>query len=576
MASSRPSDGEDVGAGVDDEVLVQPVPHVGAGADLAGHLLGRDDFLAGHVAAALGEDLVLDVHAGHAHRDQPLGDPGGVDGVAAAGVDVGHDRDVHGLDDVPGHVQDVLHLHEADVGLAEAGRGQAVAGDLDGLEAGLFDDLGREGVVAAGHDDGPAVHDGFAQDFGFLHVGWNSFVEKAVLYSTISRARVKGARGIKGPYRRRGFGRPIRSPDTYGGGPHTKLEGVSVEPFRGDFEGLERMAHASWRDEYGEASFPNFYRPAFLHYLFDRIPAGKRDHLLAAYKGGEIVAFLANLPQKFHFRGGLYSAVYSCLLVVRKEYPPARPGPRDHPGRGRAEQEVRLRLLASDARDRAPLDPDDGEARRRRPPDRADPQVRRHGPYPRPRARRRLGRPEGLRKGGHPRSSAPAGRPRPSRASTCGTTAPSDLDACHALLDRYKDTTPPGSGLGQARPGRRARISERRPDPRLGEGRPRPGPDQLRSHDQLGKSGRALRLDQPRRLSRPLPGRAGRVPAGLPRRIREDGFVATIDFDKRGWPAGPFYRARFIPYPRAVNLVSWTFNPEISLAGIPVVYEIQV
>ena len=33
---------------------------------------------------------------------------------------------------------------------------------------------------------------------------------------------------------------------------------------------------------------------------------------------------------------------------------------------------------------------------------------------------------------------------------------------------------------------------------------------------------------------------------------------------------------RFIPSPRSVNLISWTFNPSISLAGIPVVYEIQV
>lgn len=35
-------------------------------------------------------------------------------------------------------------------------------------------------------------------------------------------------------------------------------------------------------------------------------------------------------------------------------------------------------------------------------------------------------------------------------------------------------------------------------------------------------------------------------------------------------------RARFIPYPRSVNLVSRTFNPSISLAGMPVVYVIQV
>ncbi|MCX6569980.1 MAG: hypothetical protein NT006_00905 [Candidatus Aminicenantes bacterium] len=58
--------------------------------------------------------------------------------------------------------------------------------------------------------------------------------------------------------------------------------------------------------------------------------------------------------------------------------------------------------------------------------------------------------------------------------------------------------------------------------------------------------------------------------------IKAAGCVGTIDFTKRGWPAGPFTRARFIPYPRAVNLVSWTFNPDISLAGIPIVYEIQV
>jgi GNAT superfamily N-acetyltransferase len=98
------------------------------------------------------------------------------------------------------------------------------------------------------------------------------------------------------------------------------LGGITIGPFRGDYEGLERMAHASWRDEYGAASFPNFYRPAFLHYLFDRIPEDRRDLLLGAYKDNEIVGFLANLPQKFHFEGKILSGVYSCLLVVRKEH----------------------------------------------------------------------------------------------------------------------------------------------------------------------------------------------------------------------------------------------------------------
>jgi hypothetical protein len=48
------------------------------------------------------------------------------------------------------------------------------------------------------------------------------------------------------------------------------LSGISIEPFRGDLEGLEKMAHTSWRDEYGISSFPNFYRPAFLDCLFGR------------------------------------------------------------------------------------------------------------------------------------------------------------------------------------------------------------------------------------------------------------------------------------------------------------------
>lgn len=48
------------------------------------------------------------------------------------------------------------------------------------------------------------------------------------------------------------------------------LAGISIEPFRGDLEGLEKMAHSSWTDEYGFSSFPNFYRPAFLRYLREK------------------------------------------------------------------------------------------------------------------------------------------------------------------------------------------------------------------------------------------------------------------------------------------------------------------
>jgi len=98
----------------------------------------------------------------------------------------------------------------------------------------------------------------------------------------------------------------------------TELTGISIEPFRGDLEALERMAHHSWKDEYGIASFPNLYRPDFVRYLME-IAADPR-HFIAAYKGKEILAFLANIPRSFYYRGQTYRAILSCLLVSRKEY----------------------------------------------------------------------------------------------------------------------------------------------------------------------------------------------------------------------------------------------------------------
>lgn len=92
---------------------------------------------------------------------------------------------------------------------------------------------------------------------------------------------------------------------------------ISIEPFRGDLEGLEKMAIHSWRDEYGIASFPNFYKPSFLKYALGRIQDKKL--LMAAYKGDEIVTFFANLPHRFHFKGKIYRGVFSCILVTRKE-----------------------------------------------------------------------------------------------------------------------------------------------------------------------------------------------------------------------------------------------------------------
>jgi GNAT superfamily N-acetyltransferase len=356
----------------------------------------------------------------------------------------------------------------------------------------------------------------------------------------------------------------------------SKIEGVSIETFRGDYEGLERMAHASWRDEYGMASFPNFYRPAFLHYLFDRIPEDKRDHLLGAYKDGEIVAFLANLPEKFHFEGKIYRAVYSCLLVVRKEF--LRRGLAIDLIRTAVEinekkygLDFSLLTLETGHRSTKMMNKLMAEGHRIE-------RVRKSGVVARVLDLERVDASEGLKRyekaairllGTHrPPKTDPGVELRDYR--------PSDLEACHALLERYKDTV-------------RLSLAWDKPDLAIELDYPdvaktlvweKDGRVQAMinyvSHDQLGQT--VERYAWINHIAFPDLTRAERAAflRSYLKRIREDGFIATVDFNKRGWPVGPFYRARFIPYPRAVNLVSWTFNPAISLAGIPVVYEIQV
>jgi GNAT superfamily N-acetyltransferase len=353
------------------------------------------------------------------------------------------------------------------------------------------------------------------------------------------------------------------------------IPGLSIETFRGDLEGLERMAHASWRDEYGLASFPNFYRPAFLHYLFDRIPEGKKDHLLAAYKDGEIVGFLANLPQRFHLRGHLYDAIYSCLLVVRKEY--LRQGIALDLIRAAIERnrthgyDFSLLTLETGHRSTLMMEKFAAEGHRIE-------SIRKSGVMARILDLDRVDTSEGL-KGYEKAAIRLLGAHRPP-ASPLGLELreyrASDLDACHALLGRYKDTVE----LALVWDREDLAVELDHPDVARTlvwerEGRVR-AMIAFVIHDQIGRTvERYAWINHVAFGDLTSAERVAFLRAYLVR-IRADGFVATVDFGKRGWPSGPFWRARFIPYPRAVRLVSLTFNPELSLAAIPVVYEIQV
>jgi hypothetical protein len=60
------------------------------------------------------------------------------------------------------------------------------------------------------------------------------------------------------------------------------------------------------------------------------------------------------------------------------------------------------------------------------------------------------------------------------------------------------------------------------------------------------------------------------------RYIREKECLGAIEWTKKYYPQGAFYRAHFFPYFRAVQMYSWTFNPEIALAGVRSSNEILV
>ena len=143
--------GTGVGTGHDHHVALAGI---NGGLDLADHLFHGNDLTAGHVAALLGHDLVLELNDGDAGLLILADGALHVDGVAEAGVGVGDDEGVAGSFHGVGSAHDhFAHGHQADVGLAEVGGALAVAGHVHGVEAEVSNDLRGESVVAAGGDD---------------------------------------------------------------------------------------------------------------------------------------------------------------------------------------------------------------------------------------------------------------------------------------------------------------------------------------------------------------------------------------------------------------------------------------
>jgi len=129
--------------------------------DLRRHRRRLDEVLAGEVAAALGQLLVLEVEAGGAGLlEQPDG-PLRVERLAEAGVGVAQQRQGGGAGDGPGGLGELGGRQQADVG--DAGRGrQGGAGEVDCPEAEALGHAGDQRVEDAGRLDG-AGRPGVAQ-----------------------------------------------------------------------------------------------------------------------------------------------------------------------------------------------------------------------------------------------------------------------------------------------------------------------------------------------------------------------------------------------------------------------------
>jgi hypothetical protein len=348
---------------------------------------------------------------------------------------------------------------------------------------------------------------------------------------------------------------------------------VSIEPFRGDIEALERMALYSWREEYGIESFPNFYRPAFLRYLFDRLK--DKRLLLAAYRGDEIVSFLANLPRKFHFAGKIYKAVLSCIMVTRRDLL--------RQGLGLAIINEGLRINKELNYDFALMTLEKGH--------------------------RSTLLVEKLKREGHPiewvKKMSVVGRVldldrvnaseklknwewmtlKTIRADKrtkqrlnlhLREFRKEDLNMCRELLNRYKNS------VRLARIWEADELTWELDYPDVSKTLVLERDEKIQAlinfiyHDHLGKTTeRWAWINHVAYSGLSQKDRIAFIHAFL-NYIRDKDCIGAIEWTKKYYPMSPLYRARFFPYFRTVNMVSMTFNPSISLKNVPDVYEVQI
>ena len=351
------------------------------------------------------------------------------------------------------------------------------------------------------------------------------------------------------------------------------MQGISIEDFRGDAETLEKMAHTAWRDEYHVDSYPNLYRPDYLAYLMRGVP--DRRLAMAAYRGDEIVGFLLNLPRRMAIGGKIYRAALSCLLVVRKES---------------FRQGLAQAMIAEGLRRNQELKYDFTlfylETGHRS--SKLFAKLQSAGqPIEKVKRMHVIGRVldlaairasenvKGYEVAGMKLLGAhrpPAGAPDPAVREA----GPDDADQLLALLNAFQHQV------------RLARVFER---DELKRELMAPPIARTLVYEKAGKVAGALAYVVIEHIGRKkVPwawinhvawdGLGFRERRGLLRsfllRARDEGCAGVVEWSKSVYPTAALYASRFVPYPRAVNLMAWRFCDDVSLSGIEDVYEVQI
>ncbi|HAR37012.1 MAG TPA: hypothetical protein DCR87_08995 [Acidobacteria bacterium] len=355
------------------------------------------------------------------------------------------------------------------------------------------------------------------------------------------------------------------------------LNGISIEPFRGDLEALEKMAHQAWRDEYEVASFPNLYRPAFVRYLMEI--AGDPKHFVAAYKGNEILAFLGNIPRTFHYQGKNYRAILSCLLVSRKEY--ARRGLAQAVIREavRINQEIALYdfallYLESGHRSSRLVDKFKTEGQPLQ-------FLKKMSVLGRVLELDRVAYSENL-KAWERAAIKIWGAHRLPEADWSGDLVleefqEADLPAAVGLLNRYAGKVelarvwlgPEELKKEILHPGVSSTLAVKK------EGR-LVGLLNYLEHDHLGRSLERWAWLNHLYLDSLTPAEKRQVINRFLHYLYSRGMVGVVEWSKGYYSQGFLYRSRFFPYFRHVNLLAWVFNPELVFKPLKGVYEVQI